>query len=183
VYFVRYDGAAGTATTPQLIDNQNQGHQFFSAISADGGVLHALWWDSRNDTAYSPKRPIGNDASGNVTAALDVYATTSSNSGSTWTTPVRVTAASTSPNFEQFADRTVPFAGDYLWVTSVGTSAFGTWTDWRNTVSGIDQRESTGSTEGADVKQCRTLSSGTWTSDQCPHDGGIDQDIYGSVTP
>jgi hypothetical protein len=183
VYFVRYDGAAGTATTPQLIDNQTTGHQFFSAISADGGVLHALWWDSRNDTAYSAKRPIGNDASGNVTASLDVYATTSSNGGSTWTSPIRVTAASTSPNYEQFSDRTVPFAGDYLWVTSVGTHAFGAWTDWRNTVSGTDQRESSGAGEGADVHQCRTFSSGAWTSDQCPHDGGIDQDIYGSVTP
>ena len=183
VYFIRYDGAAGTATAPQLIDNQNKGHQFFSAISSDGGVLHALWWDSRNDTSYSPARPIGNDASGNVIAALDVYATTSSDGGLTWITPMRVTAASTSPNFEQFSDRTVPFAGDYLWVTSVGQSAFGAWTDWRNTVSGTDQRESSGSVEGADVHQCRTFSSGKWTSDQCPHDGGIDQDIYGSVTP
>ena len=81
-------------------------------------------------------------------AALDVYATTSSDRGSTWTTPVRV--------------------------TSVGSSAFDAWTDWR---------ESTGSVEGADVKQCRTFISGAWTGDQCPHEGGIDQDIYGSVTP
>jgi len=114
---------------------------------------------------------------------LDVYATTSSDRGSTWTTPVRITAASTNPNFEQFSNREVPFAGDYLWVTSVGSSAFGAWTDWRNTVSGTDPRESTGSVEGADVKQCRTFISGAWTGDQCPHEGGIDQDIYGSVTP
>jgi len=183
VYFIRYDGAAGTATTPRLIDNQNKGHQFFSAISADGGVLHALWWDSRNDASYSPKRPIGNDASGKVIASLDVYATTSSDQGSTWMTSKRVTANSTNPNFEQFSNRSVPFAGDYLWVTSVGTSAFGVWTDWRNTMSGTDQRESTGSVEGADVKQCRFFVSGAWTGDQCPHAGGIDQDIYGSVTP
>ena len=107
-------------------------------------------------------------------AALDVYATTSSDRGSTWTTPVRITAASTNPNFEQFSNREVPFAGDYLWVTSVGSSAFDAWTDWR---------ESTGSVEGADLKKCRTFISGAWTGDQCPHEGGIDQDIYGSVTP
>ena len=133
--------------------------------------------------AYSAKRPIGNDASGNVTAALDVYAATSADRGSTWTNLTRVSTLTTRPNFDQFSDRTVPFAGDYLWVTSVGINAFGAWTDWRNTVSGTDPRESSGSGEGADVHQCRTFSSGTWTSDQCPHDGGIDQDIYGSVTP
>ncbi len=183
VYFVRYDGAAGAASTPKLLDNQSAGHQFFSAISADGGILHALWWDSRNDTFYSPARPIGNSASGSVHAALDVYATTSSDLGATWMTPIRLTAASTNPNFEQFSNRQVPFAGDYLWVTSVGANAFGVWTDWRNTVAGPDPRESGGSIEGADVKQCRTFSSGSWTSDQCPHDGGLDQNIYGKVSP
>jgi hypothetical protein len=183
VFFVRYDGATGTATTPHLIDNQAVGHQFFSAISADGGILHALWWDSRNDPSYSAALPIGDDAFGHVHAALDVYATNSSNGGATWTTPIRVTGASTNPNFEQFSDRTVPFAGDYLWVTSVGTNAFGAWTDWRNTVPGTDPRELGGSGEGADVKQCRTFSGGAWSGDQCPHDGGIDQDIYGAVVP
>ena len=80
-------------------------------------------------------------------AALDVYATTSSDRGSTWTTPVRV--------------------------TSVGSSAFDAWTDWR---------ESTGSVEGADLKKCRTFISGACTGDQCPHEDGIDQDIYRCVT-
>jgi hypothetical protein len=183
VYFVRYDGAAGTASTPKLLDNQSAGHQFFSAISADGGILHALWWDSRNDIFYSPKLPIGNDASGQVHAALDVYSTTSSDGGATWMTPTRLTAVSTNPNFEQFSNRAVPFAGDYLWVTSVGLNAFGVWTDWRDTVAGPDPRELSGSVEGGDVKQCRTFSSGSWTSDQCPRDGGLDQNIYGRVAP
>jgi hypothetical protein len=183
VYFMRYDGAAGTATTPTLIDNETQGHQFFSAISADAGILHALWWDSRNDPSYSAKLPIGNDASGNVHAALDVFATTSGDGGAHWATPIRITAVTTNPDFEQFGNREVPFAGDYLWLTSVGSKAFGAWTDWRDTVAGADQRELGGSVEGADVKQCRTLISGAWTSDQCPHDGGLDQNIYGTVVP
>ena len=86
------------------------------------------------------------------------------------------------PNFEQFSDRTVPFAGDYLWVTSVGSFAYGAWTDWRNTLPGTDPREPAAA-DSADVKQCRTFNSATglWTSDQCPHNGGIDQDIYGAV--
>jgi hypothetical protein len=183
-YFVRYDGAIGTATTPQLIDAQSVGHQVFPAISADGGVLHALWWDSRNDPNYSPKRPIGNDAAGNVGASLEVFAAKSTDGGTTWTTGVAITTASSNPNYEQFSNRTAPFAGDYLWITSLGNFAFGAWTDWRDTVAGPDPREGTGSTEGADVHQCRTFSSVSgWSGDQCPHSGGIDQNIYGGTAP
>jgi hypothetical protein len=183
-YFLRYDGATGLSTTPKLVDAQALGHQFFPAISADGGVLHALWWDSRNDPNYSPQRPVGNDATGNVGPSLDVFATKSTDLGNTWTTPIRLNSTTTNPNFEQFSNRAVPFAGDYLWVTSAGDFAFGVWTDWRNTVAGPDPREAGGSNEGADVKQCRTFSSATgWNGDQCPHDGGIDQNIYGSKAP
>jgi hypothetical protein len=49
-------------------------------------------------------------------------------------------------NYEQFANRTVPFAGDYLWVSSVGGFAYAVWTDWRDTVAGRDPRERTAET-------------------------------------
>ena len=167
-YFVRYDGATGVATTPKLIDAQPAGHQLFPAISVDGGVLHALWWDSRNDLNYSPQRPVGNDAAGNVGPSLDVFSSKSIDGGNTWRTAVRLTDTTTNPNFEQFSNRAVPFAGDYLWITSIGQFAFGVWTDWRNTVAGNDPRETGGPNEGADVKQCRTFNpvSG-WSGDQC----------------
>ena len=57
------------------------------------------------------------------------------------------------------------------------------WTDWRNTVAGIDQREPASDVTGADVKQCRAFVDGTWGPDTCPRDGGLDQDIYGDHTP
>jgi hypothetical protein len=64
---------------------------------------------------------------------------------------------------------------------------FGTWADWRNTVQGTDPREVNEDEDNttADVKQCRTFNSatGAWSGDQCPHDGGIDQDIYGDLVP
>jgi hypothetical protein len=180
VYFVRYDGATGTATSPAQIDPQAVGHQTFGSISADGGVLHALWWDSRNDPNYSPKRPIGNDASGHVGPALDVFSAVSTNSGNIWSASVKLTSMTSDPNYEQFSNRTSPFGGDYLWITSMGSFAFGAWTDWRDTVAGPDPREP-GATDGADVKQCRTFSTTTgWSGDQCPHDGGLDQNIYGA---
>lgn len=187
VFFTRLNGANNTTTTPALIDNQGVGHQIYPDISADGGVLHALWWDSRNDECYSPMRPIGNCADRRTVPALDVYSARSDDNGATWTSFVCLTDFTSNPNYEQFANRTVPFAGDYLWVTSLGDFSYGTWTDWRNTVQGTDPREAPEDEDNttADVLQCRTFNetTGVWSSDQCPHDGGLDQDIYGDFTP
>lgn len=63
----------------------------------------------------------------------------------------------------------------------------GAWTDWRTTVRGTDPREAPEDDDifTADVKQCRTFNAttGTWNGDQCPHDWGIDQDIFSDYTP
>ena len=190
-YFVRLDGATGAVTSPKLIDGSdhtaNKGHQVWPDISADGGVLHALWWDSRNDACYSPIRPIGACADRSAVPGLDVYATTSTDRGVTFAAATRVSDVTTAPNYDQFAGRTVPFGGDYLWITSVGRTSYGTWTDWRNTVAGSDPREGSTANDGPfgpEVHQCRTLtSSGAYTGDTCPRAGGLDQDIYGDLTP
>jgi hypothetical protein len=187
-YFVRYNGATGAVDLgPTLLDDQAVGHQAFPDVSADGGVLHAFWWDSRHDRCYSPMRPFGNCANRTTVPSLDVFATTSSNHGVSWTPPVKITDTMSNGNFEQFDNRAVPFGGDYLTITGLGSFAFGTWTDWRDTIHGTDPREVTEDEDNAtaDVKQCRTFdaTTGTWSGDQCPHDGGIDQNIYGAVTP
>jgi hypothetical protein len=187
IFFTRLDGLTGGHTDPMLLDDESAGHQIYPDISADGGVLHALWWDSRNDPCYSPARPIGNCADGTTVPSLDVFATRSVDGGTTWAPSTRVSDVTTNPNYEQFDNRTVPFAGDYLWVTSLGDFSYGTWTDWRDTVQGSDPRENPEDEDGgtADVKQCRTFdtTTGTWSSDQCPHAGGLDQNIYGDYTP
>jgi hypothetical protein len=192
-FFLRYDGATGAHTAPAVIDDQPTGHQVFPDISADGGVLHAMWWDSRNDSCYSVTRPIGNCVDRKTVPSLDVYGATSTTAGTTWTGKTRITDVSTNPNYEQFDNRAVPFAGDYLWVTSLGSFAYTAWTDWRNTVQGTDPREATEDEDAttADVKQCRTLNTTqtkkgpvkSWSGDLCPHDGGIDQNIYGDLAP
>jgi hypothetical protein len=184
-YFTRLNGATNEHTTPLLLDKQSVGHQIWPDISADGGVLHVLWYDSRNDSSYSVARPIGNDAGGGTHPALDIFATRSNNLGVTWSTPTRVTTFTSNPNWEQFDNRAVPFNGDYLWITSFGNFSFGTWTDYRNTVAGLDAREGGDSdNDNADVKQCRSVdASGAVGPDTCPHDGGLDQNIYGSLTP
>src|SRR4029450_11377133 len=60
IYFFRLDGATGAHTAPARIDPQTTGLQRFPDISVDQGIMHALWWDSRNDTCYDPARPLGN---------------------------------------------------------------------------------------------------------------------------
>jgi hypothetical protein len=193
-FFLRYNGGDGTKTTPTVIDDQGTGHQVFPDISADGGVLHAIWWDSRNDSCYSVTRPIGNCDDRTTVPSLDVYAATSADNGGTWTDKTRVTDVTTNPNYEQFDNRAVPFAGDYLWVTSLGSFAYAVWTDWRDTVQGADPRETPEDEDAAtaDVKQCRVVLTSTdkkgntikgWSGDRCPHDGGIDQNIYGDLSP
>src|SRR3954453_4795719 len=140
VYFVRYNGANGGKTDPKQIDPQARGHQLFPDVAVDAGTLHALWWDSRNDLAYSPRRPIGNFADGTQSAgALDVYASISSDRGANWAASTRLTDFASNPNWEQFGGRTVPFAGDYLWIDGQGGQTFGGWGDWGNTLPGEDR--------------------------------------------
>jgi len=147
--------------------------------------MHAIWWDSRNDPCYSPARPLGNCADRSTVASLDAFAATGSTSTLAWSASTRLSTVSSNPNWEQFSGRTVPFGGDYLYVSSVGSFSFGTWTDWRNTVPGSDLRESGDDDhDGADVKQCRVVNpDGSIGTDTCPFAGGLDQDIYGAVTP
>jgi hypothetical protein len=98
---------------------------------------------------------------------------------------VRLSSVSSNPNYEQFGGRTVPFGGDYLYVSSVGAFSFGAWTDWRNVVAGTDPREGGDSdADAADVLQCRAQNpDGSFGRDTCPFLGGLDQNIYGALTP
>jgi hypothetical protein len=188
IYYLRLDGATGATTAPEPIDAEPVGQQLFPDLAVDRGIVHALWWDSRNDTLNTAEtfkvRPVGNDAAGNVGPALDVFAATLALTGGAWSPPTRLSDLTSNGNFEQFSGRTIPFAGDYLWIDSKGGVTFGVWTDWRDTVGGVDQRETTPDETGADVLQCRTQrSDGSFTGDTCPRDGGLDQNIYGDLAP
>ena len=191
IMFTRLDGSTGSHTTPTPIDNQLTGHQVFPDVSADNpsaasrGTVHTIWWDSRNDRCYSPARPIGNCADRSTTSSLDAWGAVSHDFGGTWPTKSRVSDVTSNPNYEQFDNRAVPFAGDYLYVSSLNDLSIGTWTDWRHTVQGTDQRESPEDEDAttADVHQCRVFSGGAWSGDLCPRDGGLDQNIYGDLAP
>ena len=185
IYLSTFNGTRWSA--PGLLAPTDRGHQFFPDINADGGILHALWHDSRNDPAYSVQYPPGNNGAvrdkggfAAATAGLDTYGASSTNGGKSWQV-ARLSAVSQMPNFEMFGDRRVPFHGDYNYVSSVGSFAFNTWTDTRQVVGGDDPRYVGG--EGFDVNQCRAkTASGGWGPDSCPNAGGLDQDIFGAAS-
>ncbi len=187
IYFLRLNGLTGTHTKPVLIDDPRThgGLQRFPDITADSGQLHALWWDSRNDPCFDPRRPVGNCADRSTVSSLDAFGSAAPESTMAWSPSVRLSTVTSNPNWEQFGGRTVPFGGDYLYISAVGGFSYGTWTDWRNVVPGTDLREGSDSdNDHADVFQCRTaLPDGSISADTCPWQGGLDQNIYGSRTP
>jgi hypothetical protein len=204
VYFVRMNGDTGHHSRPTLIDPTDRragvGHQIFPDISVDDGSMHAIWWDSRFDPAYDVHRPIGNDSTGHVYPSLDAFGASSAVGRTPSWTVERLSDVTSAPNYEQFDVRAAPFAGDYLYVSSVGDFSYGVWTDWRDTVgatrghddlreTGNPDEDDTGTPEypglvPADVYQCRHyLDDGTVSGDTCPRAGGLDQNIYGDLTP
>jgi hypothetical protein len=187
IYFFRLDGATGAHTAPVLIDDPRAhgGLQRFPDISVDAGLMHALWWDSRSDPCYDPRRPLGNCADRSTVPSLDAFASAGSTATLSWSPATRLSTVSSNPNWEQYGGRTFPFGGDYLYISSVGPFSYGVWTDWRDVVAGADPREDgDNDNDGADVKQCRTQNpDGSWGRDTCPWAGGLDANIYGNVTP
>jgi hypothetical protein len=187
IYFLRLDGATGAHTSPVLVDDPrgHRGLQRFPDISVDAGSAHVLWWDSRNDACFDPRRPVGNCADRSTVPALDVFATQASTATLAWSPAVRVSDVTSNPNYEQYGGRAYPFDGDYLYISSVGAFSYGVWTDWRDVVAGGDPREGGDSdADNADVKQCRVQNpDGSWGPDTCPYAGGLDQNIYGDTTP
>jgi hypothetical protein len=128
IYFTKTTDGGADWSEPARIDPQADGHQFFGDIVAEAGALHAVWQDSRNDTASGPPdTPSGGDfrtvpfsnrwVSANPPGAvstgtgLETFYATSTDGGGTWTTRL-VSDAVTMPQYEQFGDRDSSFFGD-----------------------------------------------------------------------
>jgi hypothetical protein len=201
IYFTRTMNGTSWSSPARLTPGQATGHQFFPDIDANAGVLHAMWQDSRLDTASGPpSTPSGGDfrtvpianqwvasnPPGSIsvghTHGVDTFYATSANLGGSWVEQ-RVSAVSNMPQYEQFGNRDIPFFGDYNYISAVGSTVLLDWTDTRDTVPGTDPRYTNGDgTDGFDVHQCRTETSpGVWSADTCPNGGGLDQNIYGAV--
>jgi hypothetical protein len=194
-----------TWSSPVKVDNAGGlGHQFFPDIDALGGSLAVVWQDSRTDECYSVQLPIGNTA--DATACdqdnnniVNTFVATSSNGGTAWST-VKVSDVGHQPQFEMFAARSVPFQGDYNWISITDTNgaaaggleAYAAWTDNRDVIRGEDPREAV--QDGFDVAQClvdlgaanntgegpRARADAPFSGNNCGNNGGLDQQIYGN---
>lgn len=207
------DGA--TWSEPVAVDPAPQGHQFFPDIDAFDGKLAVVWQDNRTDPGYSVQFPIGNtyDDQGRAVSVEKEFGTddivntffTHSDDGVSFAPSIKVSSVGHQSQYEMFANRQVPFHGDYNWVSLARRGdgslfAYMTWTDNRDVVPGSDPREIElydGFDDGFDVLQCRidlgatpggdalpgvplARSDAPYTGDNCGNAGGLDQNIYGA---
>jgi hypothetical protein len=181
-FAVSVDGGT-TWNTPALLSASATGHQFFPFLTASGGRVSAIWYDSQGDPDYAPTRPPCNSATGHTSACLNVRYDESTDGGISWASSIEVTNSPTNLNYEQFGGRLVPFFGDYITVAAQGNTIGAAWTDQRNTVGAPDP---SGDNDGADVAgDPETGGVCTNSLDTCfDATGGLDQNIYAaSITP
>ncbi|HEX6491411.1 MAG TPA: sialidase family protein [Gaiellaceae bacterium] len=179
-----YSTNAGRSwSAPVALSPSATGHQFFPFLTASGGRVNAIFYDSRGDPNYSPTRPPCNSASGFTSACLNVRYAESSDGGKTWSPSVQVTDAPTNLNYEQFGGRRIPFFGDYITVAAQGNTVGAVWTDQRDTVGAPDPA---GDNDGADVAGDPETGGTCHSSFTTCFDmtGGLDQNIYSAaITP
>ena len=197
IYVTRtLDGSSWSAPAP--VSLQPKGHQFFPDIDANGGRIHVVWQDSRNDTATGlsgdyrtvpiANRQVSSNPPGSVSTGtgVETFYAVSTNRGASFTAREQpVSSAAQMPQYEQFGGRDLPFFGDYNSISAVGTTVLMDWTDLRETVPGTDPRyppppTPSDGTDGFDVLQCRPTTN-PFGPDACPNAGGLDQNIFGAV--
>jgi hypothetical protein len=124
----------GFAGPAQQIDSVPTGHQWLPDIASVDGKITVVFFDSREDLAYSSTRPPGNTAGGlNSGDVVNVWRAVSSNGGVAWLEE-RVSTVSFTPNW---VTATTPFAGDYLYVSAVPGGVWAAWSDARDIVPWI----------------------------------------------
>lgn len=156
--------AGGGTTWTKLANRPHQdtagdlGHQLMPAVTAEGGKLSIVWYDSRSEPAFTAEGPVtgsdddaGPGCDGNPDLAtpaapepddgisgcgMDVYynqiSTAGLTSGSAWDTELRLTDGSWNPNLWGSIKALSPFIGDYIAVVADGTSAYAVWGDNRD---------------------------------------------------
>lgn len=172
------DGAHFDAARP--LDAVARGHQWSVDISSADATINVIFYDSREDPAYSPDLPPGNTATGsNSGDVVNTYLATSADGRGAWTES-RLTSHGSNFGWETHGGRRIGFWGDYIYVSAVPGAVAGAWTDSRDLVPGPDPRESgDDDADGFDVFQ-PCSSTAPDISDPCLSQGGLDQNIYAS---
>jgi len=128
VMFAKSTDGGISWTLPAMVNDVIAGQHFFSSITASGGVISIIWYDSR----------LGQLPNGFITG-LDVFYAESTNTGASFSANVRVTSASFNPNLVERADfgNTSPFMGDYIQVAASPGVVHAVWADNRNACDNI----------------------------------------------
>lgn len=117
------DGGADWSS-PKAVSNDANGYAFFQGLDvAPNGRVDLAW---QQLTTSDPS------TYGTGNASIDSYYSYSSNSGSSWTSPEKVSTASSDPAASAQNDLTRQFWGDYNTLVSTNDSAFFIYTDSRN---------------------------------------------------
>jgi hypothetical protein len=135
--FVRNSIDGVTFTGPaQQVDSLPTGHQWLPDIASADGKITVVFFDSRDDPAYSPHLPPGNTVNGlNSGDVVNVWRAVSTDGGISWVEE-RISTVSFTPNWITGATLT-PFAGDYLYVSAVPGRVWTAWSDSRDIVPGV----------------------------------------------
>jgi len=128
VLFLRSTDGGLSWTSPVIINDVMTNDHFDPSIAVAGGKISIMWYDSR----------LGQLSNGTITA-LDVFYTSSTDAGLSFSQNVRITSISSNPNLVERADfgDTHPFIGDYIQVVATPTVVHGIWADNRNACDNI----------------------------------------------
>src|SRR2546428_10643930 len=107
------------------IADVNGRNAFFPAASVSPTGILGVAFDALT-------QPPANDPWQTGLQVYDVYYVQSSSSGAAFTTPIRVSSASSNPNSSSYNNLMEQFLGDYIHIVSGPTSAYVVWTDTRN---------------------------------------------------
>jgi hypothetical protein len=116
------------------------GHQLTPSIAVAGGRLSIVWYDSRNEPAFTPSGPVSGDCppgamTGRRCTGMDVFynqADTAAAGRLVFGSELRVTDRSFNPNLFGSIKAITPFIGDYITVVSDAVNAYVVWTDNRD---------------------------------------------------
>jgi hypothetical protein len=188
--FVKTSPTGRTWDAPAVeVRPEPAGHQWMPDIATDGGHLDVVFLDSRDDPAYAPALPPGEDRRGrNSGDVVETYLERSTDGGATWT-ELRLSVHGSNPNWEVADAARLPFYGDYLSVSLAGGRGFAAWPDSRDVVPGTDPRER-GTDDDHDGFDGRApcpwepddidAPDYSLAFDQCLTEGGLDLNVYGA---
>jgi len=125
------------------------GHQLIPSITAVGGRLSVVWYDSRSEPAFTPAGPVSGQCppaatTGRRCSGMDVFynqADTAAAGPLAFGRELRVSDRSFNPNLFGSIKAISPFIGDYITVVSDAVTAYVVWSDNRDINPGANAQE------------------------------------------